>query len=475
MIYVHWLILAVYFCLCAATMVAIVMDKKEPVKTMAWLLLLFFLPLVGCILYFFFGRNYRRQSPQRKIVGYNTSKSAEERYNSLGDVSVPTKYSELIKMFSVQNHAFPFPDNEVEIFTHGKDFFERLLHDINHAEHHIHLEFFIFEDDNIGSLIGEHLVRRAHDGVEVRVLYDDVGCWNVSNRFWERLREGGVDVHSFLPVRYPLFTSKINYRNHRKIIVIDGKIGYLGGMNVADRYVIGTRRQGFRDTQVRITGCSVYGIQKVFLSDWFAMDRTLLSGERYYPHTLIHTCSSSALIQVVASSAASQWPDIEQGYVKVLQLAKRYVYIETPYFLPTEPVLFAIQTAALGGVDVRIMVPSRCDNMLVNWASHSFFPDILKAGAKVWLYEPQTFNHSKVLVSDDELATVGSVNIDSRSFETSMEVQAFIYDKDIAVRFRRMFEEDMRHCEQLNAQQAHNRNFFIRLWESVVRMLSPLL
>ncbi len=458
-------------------MVTVIMDKKEPVKTMAWLLTLFFLPLLGCVLYFFFGRDYRRRRRQGKELGINVIRSAHERWCSQGDIYIPTKYKELITMFHTQSNAYAFAGNDVEIFTFGKDFFSHLINDIDTAKHHIHLEFFIFENDTIGSLIAEHLMRKAQQGVEVRLLYDDVGSWHVCNSFWERLRENGVEVHSFMPVKYPAFTSRINYRNHRKLVIIDGIVGYLGGMNVADRYIVGTGKQGFRDTQVRITGRSVYGIQQIFLTDWFAMDHTMLSGNKYYPRNLDFSSivEQQSLMQVVSSSAGSSWPDIEQGYVKVLQLAKRYVYIESPYFLPTQPVLFAIQTAALGGIDVRIMVPASCDNILVSWASHSFLPDIIRAGAKVYLYEKNTFNHSKVLISDDEMATVGSVNIDSRSFETSMEVQAFIYDVNIAINFRKMFENDMCHCNLVDKSMLEHRNLLIRFWESIIRMLSPLL
>lgn len=473
---VNWIIFSLYIVVYVVTAFVIIMDKKEPVKTLAWLLLLFLLPIIGCILYFFFGQDTRRRKSTNKYRAIDLYKSVEKRFMEQDRHDYPVKYAELIRMFVNQNHAYPFTHNEIEIYESGRPFFDAFLSAIDSAESHIHLEFFIFLDDEIGNRVADHIIQKAQEGVEVRVLYDDVACWNVKNRFWERMREGGVDVRSFMPVRYPGLTSKINYRNHRKIAVIDGKVAFMGGMNIADRYIKGTKEQSWRDTNIKISGRSVYGLQKVFIGDWYFMDKTLLSGDKYYPKMEFADDSlADNLIQIASSSAASRWPDIEQGYVRIINNAKKYIYIETPYFIPTQPVLFALQTAALGGIDVRVMVPEKCDNFLVNNASRSFFPDILKAGAKVYLYDRKVFNHSKVLICDDELATVGSVNIDSRSFETSMEVQAFIYSEDIVSRFRDMFENDMKRCTQFDINKNQKRSIVIRFWESVVRMLSPLL
>ena len=244
----------------------------------------------------------------------------------------------------------------MEIFTDGYAFFPALLREISKAEDHIHIDIFIFNDDELGRLIADALIDKARQGVEVRVIYDDVGCWRVGNAFFERMRDAGIEVHAFMPVKFPAFTSKVNYRNHRKLIIIDGTVGFIGGMNFATRYVKGTGRQAWRDTHLLVRGGAVYGIQRAFLVDWYFVDRTRLSDRKYYPD-IDPRISNNCLAQVVTSSPVSPWPDIMQGYVRVLLEAKRYVYMESPYFLPTEQILFAMRTAALAGVDVGLMLP----------------------------------------------------------------------------------------------------------------------
>ncbi len=251
--------------------------------------------------------------------------------------------------------------------------------------------------------------------MEIRVIYDDVGCWKVKDAFFERMRDAGIDVHAFMPVRFPAFTSKVNYRNHRKLCVIDGKVGFIGGMNIAMRYVKGTGKQPWRDTHLRIEGGGVYAAaacvphRLVFRgphADY--QPRLLSSGEYSYQQQLSGPGSYE-------QSSLAPWPDIMQGYVRILLQAQKYVYMETPYFLPTEPVLFAMRTAALAGVDIRLMIPRKADAKLVEWASRSYVMEAIEAGVKVYLYMGG-FNHSKLLVSDDNLCTVGSTNIDFRSF-----------------------------------------------------------
>lgn len=315
----------------------------------------------------------------------------------------------------------------MDIYTDGYDFFLTLLYNIGQAKHHIHLDTYIFEADALGYLIADALIDKAEQGVEVRLIYDDVGCWKVQDEFFERMRDAGIDVHSFMPVRFPAFTSKVNYRNHRKLCVIDGKVGFIGGMNIALRYVKGDKKQAWRDTHLRIEGGGVYAIQRAFLVDWYFVDRTLVTNRQYYPPVSVHI-HNNCLVQIVTSSPISPWPDIMQGYVRILLQARKYVYMETPYFPPTEPVLFAMRTAALAGVDIRLMLPRHADAKLVEWASRSYVMEAIEAGVKVYLYTAG-FNHSKLLVSDDDLCTIGSTNIDFRSFENNFEANAFFFDE----------------------------------------------
>ena len=475
--YLQWILPVLYVVVIVGTMIKILLENRQPVKTMAWLLVLGFLPIVGIILYYFFGQNTRRERliSQRSLD--QLTKRTMLEFVEQKDMHFPERSQALMRLFYNQNMSLPFKDNTVEIYTDGYTFFPALLAALSQARHHIHLSTYIIEDDALGNLIADALIERAQAGVEVRLLYDDVGCWRVRNRFFERMREAGIDVHAFMPVHFPMFTSKMNYRNHRKVCVIDGTVGFIGGMNIAQRYVSGSGGRPWRDTHLRITGGAVYSLQRTFLVDWYFVDRTLLSGSQYYPSqtAVVH---NDCLAQIVTSSPIAKWPDIMQGYVRILLQAKQYVYMETPYFLPTEPILFAMRTAALAGVDVRLMIPAHSDARLVEWASRSYVMQTLEAGVKVYLYQAG-FNHSKLLVSDDCVSTCGSTNIDFRSFENNFEANIFFYDEQMARRLKDVYLADEAECTLLNAQteadRVHRRPFLRLFGESLVRLLSPLL
>lgn len=471
---IEFIIISVYVVVTLAAMVAVLMDNGQPAKTMAWIMVLIFLPVVGFVLYFFFGRNTRKERMiSQRSLDQLTKRSMLE-FAEQKDLKIPDEQEALVKLFTNQNWALPFKDNEVDIFTNGYDFFHSLLRDIGKAKHHVHIDSYIFNDDALGYMVADELIEKAQQGVEVRVIYDDVGCWNVKSDFFERMREAGIEVHAFMPVKFPAFTGKVNYRNHRKLCVVDGKTGYIGGMNIATRYIQGRSGQAWRDTHLRIRGGAVYGIQRAFLVDWYFVDRTLISNRRFYPD-VSEKIRNDCLIQIVTSSPISPWPDIMQGYVRILLQAKLYVYMETPYFLPTEPVMFAMRTAALAGVDVRLMIPYKTDAKLVEWASRSYVTQTVESGVKVYLYKAG-FNHSKLLVSDDALCTVGSTNIDFRSFENNFESNAFIYDVQMARRLKEVFLQDVRESVLLeDVKDLGHQTFIQQLWESLVRLVSPLL
>lgn len=474
MVYFHWLIFIVYVCVVLGTMLTVLMDNRQPAKTMAWVMVLIFIPVVGIVLYFFFGQNTRKEKfISRQSMDQLTKRSMLE-FAEQQNLVLPDEHSVLINLFKTQNWALPFKNNTTDILTDGTDFFISLLRDIGQATHHIHLETYIICDDPLGRFLADALADKARQGVEVRFIYDDVGCWNVPNSFFEQMRNAGIDVHAFMPVKFPAFTSKVNYRNHRKLCVIDGKIGYIGGMNVAMRYVKGSNGRAWRDTHMRIRGGAVYGIQRAFLVDWFFVDRTLVTNRCYYP-MLDGSINNDCIMQVVTSSPISPWPEMMQGYVRILLEAKRYVYMETPYFLPTEPVMFAMRTAALAGVDVRLMVPLHSDAKFVEWASRPYIQEAADSGVKVYLYKAG-FNHSKLLVSDDSLSTCGSTNIDFRSFENNFESNVFIYDCGMAQRIKAVFIGDMKNCVMYGDYMRTRRlSFTHRLWESFVRLFSPLM
>lgn len=474
MLYIHWILLVIYLAITIGGIVAVLMDNKQPEKTMAWILVLCFMPIVGIIFYLFFGQNTRKE----KVISERSMDLLMKRsmleFAEQENLHIPRRNRPLMKLFTNQNWALPFKDNEVSIFTDGYGFVSTLLYNIGQAQDHIHLDTYIIEDDPLGNLVADVLIDKARQGVEVRLLYDDVGCWRVKDRFFKRMKAAGIQVYAFMPVRFPAFTGKVNYRNHRKLCVIDGKVGFIGGMNIALRYVKGTARQTWRDTHLCIRGGAVYAIQRAFLVDWYFVSRTLVTDRRYYP-PVDKTIDNNCLTQIVTSSPVSPWPDIMQGYVRVLLQAHRYVYMESPYFLPTEPVLFAMRTAALAGVDVRLIVPRHGDAKLVEWASRSYLMEVIEAGVKVYLYEPG-FNHSKILVSDDNLSSCGSTNIDFRSFENNFEANAFFFNEGMALRLKKVFLTDQAQSTLVDdVSYFIKRPFLQRLLESLVRLLSPLL
>lgn len=474
MIFFHWLIFIFYVSIVVLTILTVLMDNRQPAKTMAWLLVLIFIPVAGIVLYFFFGQNTRKEKHISQHSMDELTKRSMLEFVGQQDLVLPEEHGVLINLFSNQNMALPFKNNAIDIYTTGHDFFNALLGDIGRARHHIHLETYIICDDPLGRLIADALMQKAREGVEVRFIYDDVGCWNVPDAFFNRMKAAGVVVYSFIPVKFPAFTSKVNYRNHRKLCVVDGKVGYIGGMNMAMRYVKGRNGQPWRDTHLRIKGGGVYGIQRAFLIDWYFVDRKLITSRAYYPvQTGVE--SNDCIMQIVTDGPVSEWPEMMQGYVRILLEAKRYVYIETPYFLPTEPVMFAMRTAALAGVDVRLMIPLHSDAKFVEWASRSYVRESVNSGVDVYLYVAG-FNHSKLLVADDSLSICGSTNVDFRSFENNFEANAVIYDRQTALRMKSIFMRDMADCIKYEDYMSTRRlSFPQRLWESLVRLFSPLM
>ena len=473
--YLHTAIIALYIIVTIGVMVRVLMDHRQPAKTMAWLLVLTFVPVVGIVFYFFFGQNTRKERPhQPKSMDRLTKRSMLE-YVEQAKLQLPDAHKELINLFTNLSLALPYKDNEVEIFTTGHDFFLDLLAEIGQARHHIHLGTYIIEDDALGRLVADALIDKAKQGVEVRLIYDDVGCWSVGNSFFDHLARGGVQVQSFMPRAFPHVHQQDELPpTTANSAFIDGRTGYIGGMNIALRYVKGTRKQEWRDTHLRLRGGAVYGIQRAFLVDWYFMARTLITDKVYYP-MLSPQISNNCIAQVVTSSPVSPWPDIMQGYMRILLEAKKYVYMESPYFLPTEPILFAMRTARQAGVDIRLMLPARTDSKIIEWAGRSYVQAALEAGVMICFY-CAGFNHSKLLVCDDSLCTCGSTNVDFRSFENNFEANVFFYDKEMALKMKEVFLADEAECIVLDSPDifAH-RPFLARLWESLIRLLSPLL
>lgn len=461
----------IYFGAIIGTIIVVILDNRNPVKTMAWILVLMFLPIIGLVFYFFFGRSQRRE----RIIGKKSYgrllKKPMAEYLAQDPSALPQEYDRLIKLFQHTNQALPFEGNRVDAYTSGYSMIQALIRELQKAEKHIHIEFYIFEDDAIGRMVRDVLIEKARAGVEVRVIYDDVGCWHVPHTFFEEMSGAGIEVRSFLKVRFPVFTSKVNYRNHRKIVVIDGVVGFVGGMNLAERYMRGFTWGIWRDTHIMLQGKAVHGLQSAFLLDWYFVDRTLITASCYFPKI---DSFGSSLVQIVTSEPIGPWKEIMQGLTLAISGAKKYFYMQTPYFLPTEQILAAMQTAALSGVDIRLMLPERADNRITHLGSRSYLADVLRAGVKVYFYK-KGFLHSKLMVSDDMLSTVGSTNLDFRSFEHNFEVNAFMYDIETALQMKEIFMLDQRECTQVFLKNWVKRPRLQKALESVVRLLAPLL
>ena len=451
--------------------ILIISQNRHPVRTLAWILILCLLPGLGLVLYLLFGTDKRKDrliSDKR----LDQLKSEVAASNSLMlRKQVPNGHEDLATLLWMTNKAIPLAGNDVRVYTSFDPMLEDLLADMDKATDHVHFEFFKFEDDKVGRLVGEKLRELAAKGLEVRVTYDSAA--NLTRyKFYRWLRKGGVQVHSFLPVILPFLTSTTNYRNHRKIVVIDGKVGYLGGMNIADRYSKGIRGGVWRDTHARIQGPAAAELQTAFLVDWQYCSRRFVSGDRYFP--CVEPCGDS-IVQIATSGPMDEWKVTMQGMIRLITQAQRYVYIESPYFIPTEPVMLALKNAALSGVDVRIIIPYYGDKgVLVPLASRSYVEEALIAGVKIYFYGGG-YLHSKTLVSDGTVCTVGSTNLDVRSFEQDFEVNAFIYDAAVSRKLRDAFLSDMENSTRVTLEQWRKRSTWEKFKESFARLFSPIL
>lgn len=461
----------IYFAVVITTIFIVILDNRNPIKTMAWILVLFFLPVVGLLFYLFFGRSTRKEQLITKKGYARLSKRPMMEYQTQESLAGNVSKQRLVSFFTQVNSALTFEGNQVEFYTNGYSMIQSMIRELSRARHHIHLEYYIFEDDAVGRLLRDVLIDRARAGVKVRVLYDDVGCWKVDHAFYEQMLCEGIEVQGFLKVRFPQFTSKVNFRNHRKLTIIDGEVGFIGGMNIAERYLKGVSWGSWRDTQVKLSGKAVYGLQTAFLTDWYAVDRSLITSAEYFPAM---PSRGETIAQIVTSDPVGEWKDIMQGLMMAICSARHYFYVQSPYFVPTEQIKTALQTAALSGVDVRLMLPKRADTWLIHESSLSYLEDMMKAGVKIYLYR-RGFLHSKLMVCDDELSTVGSTNMDFRSFEHNFEANAFFYDKMTALAIKNIFLEDQKHCLLLSSKIWNKRSWKNKVIESVVRLLAPLL
>ena len=457
------------------TVVAVIADRREPIKTLAWIMVITMFPVGGMVLFLAFGRNHRKERTFMHKELFDHKLISKLCGDQLREFPKGVDFDEsdrsLITLTLNNNHAPLTLHNRIEILNNGEECFPRLFEDMRRAEKFLHIEFFGIESGKLFEEMFPILAERVAKGLEVRVIYDSVGGRALRNRDIKRLKEAGVDVRSFMPVFFTRFSSLANYRNHRKIVVIDGKVGYTGGMNIADRYVDGVRGGIWRDVHIRVEGEAVAMMQTVFVADWaFVTEGETLDNARYFPPSEVEELCP---IQIATSGPDSKYAAIKHSYFAALGKAKRYAYISTPYLLPDDAMLTALRVAALSGVDVRLLIPVRGDNLVVAWAGYSYVDALLEAGVKVYLYR-KGFNHSKFIVIDDELCTIGSANFDYRSFNDDFEVQALIYDNDTSCRMRDVFFDDLKDAEEITAERWAQRSRMSKLMEPVARLLGPL-
>ncbi|WP_243291301.1 cardiolipin synthase [Bacillus sp. FJAT-47783] len=460
----------------------IFLERRNVAATWAWLLILFFLPVVGFILYVIFGQNLSK----RKIFKFTSEltnhfrermesqrRSIEENSLVYQDPSM-AEYQSTIYMNLINGYGLYTQDNEVKIFTDGNEKFEDLLQSIKNAKDHIHIQYFIIKNGKIGKKIFRALTEKAKEGVQVRVLFDDMGSSRTPKKFFNELKEAGGEVASFFPSKFlPFLNIRINYRNHRKIVVIDGKYGYIGGFNIGDEYLGLKEKFGnWRDTHLKLHGSATDSLQSRFFLDWNNASPAKLDYEkRYFP---AKETAGNAAIQIVSSGPDEEWEQIKNGIIKMIFSAKKSIYIQSPYFIPDESLMHALKTAALSGLDVRIMIPNKPDHMFVYWASYSYIGELLEIGVKSFIYD-HGFIHAKTIVVDGKIASVGTANFDVRSFKLNFEVNAFIFDKNVAGELHTIFEEDLKKSRELTKEMYRSRSKVIKFKESISRLLSPIL
>ena len=476
-----WTILIIINYLVAiSAIVTILLKNKNPTKTVSYILVLAVFPFFGIVVYYLFGQQYRKTKifNRKDIENSKVMKEVGEhlRSKTIDDTKTEALLNDKIKLVKLLKASEKSPltlKNDVKILRNGEVKFKALFEDLRNAKTYIHLEYYVIEDGEIGTELLEIICEKAKEGLEVKLTYDDVGS-EIASKLKRKLNDCGVEHAPFMPVLFSSLTGKSNYRNHRKIAVIDGVIGYLGGINVADNYVNkpNQNQRYWRDTHLRIHGEAVKVLQFHFLTTWdFVIDGELEIKKSYFPEV---DCKKNEAVQIAASGPDTDWANIMEAFLTAINNAEKYVYITTPYFIPNDQIVSALQIASKIGVDVRLIVPKESDSWIAEHATNSYLEPLLNAGIKVYLYH-KGFIHAKTMVVDDSFATVGTCNLDNRSFNINFEINALIYDSDKAKELKSHFIEDLKDCEILDKERWLERSKWCKLQESVSRLWAPLL
>lgn len=458
----------------------IFMERKNIAATWAWLMVLSILPGIGFVLYLVLGYSphkekiFKLKNEEDKALQKILSESKEMlRKTTTFNDPIMVKYKDMMTLHLNSSYSIFTENNDVEIFIDGNDKFNALLEDIKNAKHHIHMVYYIIRDDELGNRVINALTEKAREGVEVRFLYDEIGCRTLKKKFFKELKAAGGKVAPFFPSFFRLINLKINYRNHRKIAVIDGKVGYVGGFNIGDEYLGKDKKFGYwRDTHLKIQGDAINLLQVRFVLDWrYATNEDIQLSNKYF---FRNDTSGDVGIQIVSSGPDSDWQQIKYGYVKMISSAKESIYIQTPYLILDESISEALKIAALSGVDVRVMVPNKPDHPFIYWATLSNIGELLKFNVKTYEYT-KGFLHSKTVIVDEKISSVGTANLDIRSFKLNFEVNSFIYDSKISKQLSEVFFNDINDCKEITLEKYNNRSIIVRFRESISRLLSPIL
>ena len=454
----------------------IFIERKDPTTTWAWLLILLLIPGVGFIVYLLLGQNLSRQKifREKKIIDKTRAAGLEEMQEIHGiKMELQDEYSDLILMNYNQCGSIYTTGNEVKTYISGEKKFHDLIKDIRSAKSFIHIEYYIFRFDDLGKAIIDELKSKVDEDVEVRLLVDGMGSKNLKQKEIRYIKSLGIKFSIFFPGAFPRINTRINYRNHRKIVVIDGEIGYVGGFNVGNEYVNrGHQFKFWRDTHLKVKGQAVNELNKRFILDWdYASNENFDNIIKYFPKPKEY---GRVGMQIVSSGPDHMDEYIKIAYMKIINNARKYVYIQTPYLVPDEPILEALRISALSGVDVRIIVPDKPDHFFMEWVLSANIANLIDYGVKIYRYN-NGFIHSKTIVSDDIVSSIGTANMDNRSFRLNFEVNAFIYDGVVAKEQSKIFLNDQKFSTFVTKEAYEKRSKVLRIKESLIKLVSPIL
>ncbi|MFA5620557.1 MAG: cardiolipin synthase [Weeksellaceae bacterium] len=471
-----------YVLLVTLVVIRIVYDTDNPTKTAAYILLTVFLPVIGMLVYFSVGLNYRKKKLYSKKLLIDNHRSEEIRrfistYRLQSQKELENQFPDFYELNLLYPHkplGFATGKNQTEILFNGEEKFPELIKALKAAKHHIHIEYYIYENDKTGNEIAQILIEKAKEGVEVRLIYDDFGSRSIRKTMVPKLRKNGVKAYPFYEIAFINFANRINYRNHRKLIIIDAETCFIGGINISDKYDNRLKNKLYwRDMHFKIKGEAAWRMQGIFMADWnFCSGENLQPGLDYFKKH--EETPEDNWVQLVSSGPDSEQPEILYTYIQAINSSVKNIYITTPYFVPTVELLSALQIAIRKGVEVHILVPGISDSSIVNAVSKSHYADLLKAGAKIYLYN-KGFVHAKTMVCDGEVSIIGTANLDHRSFELNFEVNAIVYDKSIATKLQQIFLSDIEDATQIDSEKWANRPKTKQFFEKVLRIIGPLM